>query len=152
MSFLPNILLIFCRYDLACFYHYYYCHYCYHHYRYHHYSFIFIFKSALRGLTILVFREINHYDDVIMGAMASQISSLPIVHSTIYSDAKKTSKLCVTGLCAGNSPGTVNSPHKWPVTRKISPFDDVIMWRPWWLLMQYFMFQAISSQGNEYVG
>ena len=35
--------------------------------------------------------------------------------------SKKTSKLRVTGLCAGNSP------HKWPVTRKKFPFDDVIM-------------------------
>ena len=42
--------------------------------------------------------------------------------------SKKTSKLCVTGLCAGNSP--VNSPHKWPVTRKMFPFDDVIMGLP----------------------
>ena len=41
--------------------------------------------------------------------------------------SKKTSKLCVTGLCAGNSPGPVNSPHKWPVTRKMFPFEDVIM-------------------------
>ena len=41
--------------------------------------------------------------------------------------SKKTSKLHVTGLCVGNSPGTVNSPHKWPVTRKMFPFDDVIM-------------------------
>ena len=32
--------------------------------------------------------------------------------------SKKTSKLRVTGLCA----------HKWPVTRKMFPFDDVIMW------------------------
>ena len=32
--------------------------------------------------------------------------------------SKKTSKLRVTGLCEGNSPVTVNSPHKWPVTRK----------------------------------
>ena len=30
--------------------------------------------------------------------------------------SKKTSKPRVTGLCAGNSPGPVNSPHKWPVT------------------------------------
>ena len=43
---------------------------------------------------------------------------------------KKTSKLRVTGLCAGNSPGPVNSPHKGPVTRKMFPFDDVIMWDP----------------------
>ena len=41
--------------------------------------------------------------------------------------SKKTSKLHVTGLCAGKSSGPVNSPHKWPVTRKMSPFDDVIM-------------------------
>ena len=41
--------------------------------------------------------------------------------------SKKTSKLRVTGLCAGNSPGPVKSPHKWPVTRKMFPFHDVIM-------------------------
>ena len=41
--------------------------------------------------------------------------------------SKKTSKLRVTGLCAGNSPGPVNSPHKGPVTRKMFPFADVIM-------------------------
>ena len=41
--------------------------------------------------------------------------------------SKKASKLRVTGLCVGNSPGPVNSPHKGPVTRKMFPFDDVIM-------------------------
>ena len=41
--------------------------------------------------------------------------------------SKKTSKLRVTGLCVGNSPGPVNSPHKGPVSRKMFPFDDVIM-------------------------
>ena len=41
--------------------------------------------------------------------------------------SKKTSKLRVTGLCVGNSPGPVNSPHKWPVTWKMFPFDFVIM-------------------------
>ena len=44
--------------------------------------------------------------------------------------SKKTSKLRVTGLCVGNSPGPVNSAHKWPVTRKMFPFDDVIMFSP----------------------
>ena len=41
--------------------------------------------------------------------------------------SKRTPKLRVTGLCAGNSPGPVNSPHKWPLTRKMFPFDNVIM-------------------------
>ena len=51
-------------------------------------------------------------------------TSLTTVYSTVYScaDKKKTSKLRVTGLCEGNSPHT-----KGPVTRKIFPFDDVIM-------------------------
>ena len=39
--------------------------------------------------------------------------------------SKKTPKLRVTGLCVGNSPGT--GELKWPVTRKMFPFDDVIM-------------------------
>ena len=42
--------------------------------------------------------------------------------------SQKTSKLRVTGLCAGNSPGPVNSPHKWPVTRKIFH----LMTSSWW--------------------
>ena len=49
---------------------------------------------------------------------------------------KKTSTLRVTGLCEWNSPRPVNSPHKGPVTRKMFPFDDVIMWwtteTMWW--------------------
>ena len=50
--------------------------------------------------------------------------------------SKKTSKLRVTGLCVGNSPGPVNSPHKGPVTRKILPFDDVIMFTTTWKHME----------------
>ena len=41
--------------------------------------------------------------------------------------SKKTSKLRVTGLRVVNSPGPVIPPHKGPVTRKMFPFDDVIM-------------------------
>ena len=41
-----------------------------------------------------------------MSAMASQITSLTIVYSTVYSVKKKTSKLRATGLCEGNSPVT----------------------------------------------
>ena len=65
-----------------------------------------------------------------MGTMASQITSLTIVYSTVYSGAEQRKhqiKLPVTGLCAGNSPGIGEFPHKQPVTQKIFPFDDVIM-------------------------
>ena len=63
-----------------------------------------------------------------ISSMASQITSLTIIYQTVYSGAdKKTSKLRVTGLCAGNSPVTGEFPAQWPVTRKMFPFDDVIM-------------------------
>ena len=42
---------------------------------------------------------------------------------------KKTSKLRITGLCAGNSRVTNEFPHKGPVMWKMFPFDDVIMWK-----------------------
>ena len=41
--------------------------------------------------------------------------------------SKKTSKLSVTGLCEGKPPVTGGFPHKGPATRKMFPFDDVIM-------------------------
>ena len=57
-----------------------------------------------------------HYNDVIMGAMASQITSLTMACSAVYSmrRSKKTLKPRDTGLCVC---GLVNSPHKGPVTR-----------------------------------
>ena len=42
--------------------------------------------------------------------------------------SKKTSKLRFTRLCAGEfNRWPVNSPHKWPATGKMFPFDDVTM-------------------------
>ena len=41
--------------------------------------------------------------------------------------SKKTSKLCVTGLCAGNSPVTGEFPAQRPVTQKMFPLDNVSM-------------------------
>ena len=64
-----------------------------------------------------------HYDDVTMGAIASLITSLAIVYLTAYSDAdqRKHKSSASLGFVWGISP------HKWPVTRKMFPFDDVIM-------------------------
>ena len=41
--------------------------------------------------------------------------------------SKKISQHRVTGLCEGKSLGPMNSPHRGPVTQKMSRFDDVIM-------------------------
>ena len=66
-----------------------------------------------------------------MGAIASQITSLTIVYSTVYSDADQRKHQSSVSLAFVREihRGPVNSPHKWPVTRKMFPFDDVIMHR-----------------------
>ena len=71
------------------------------------------------------------YNDIIMGAIASQITSLTIVNSTVYSDAdeRKQQSSASLAFVRGIHRWPVNSPHKWPVTRKMFPFDDVIMVR-----------------------
>ena len=73
--------------------------------------------------------KLQYYNDVIMSAIASQITSLTIVYSTIYSDAdqRKHQSSASLAFVRGIHRGPVNSPHKWPVTRKMSPFNDVIM-------------------------
>ena len=72
----------------------------------------------------------DHYNDVIMGAIACQITSLTIVYSTVYSDSDQRKHQSSASLAIARwiHRGPVNSPHKWPVTRKIFQFDDVIMW------------------------
>ena len=65
-----------------------------------------------------------------MGAIAPQITSLTIVYSTVYSgaDQRKHQKSSASlAFVRGIHRGQVNSLHKWPVTRKMFPFDDVIM-------------------------
>ena len=71
----------------------------------------------------------SHYDDVTMSLMASQITSLTIVYSTVYSgaDQRKHQSSASLALVWGIHRGPVNSRHKWPVTRKMFPFDEVIM-------------------------
>ena len=70
-----------------------------------------------------------HYNDVIMGTIASRITSFMIVFSTVYSDADKRKHQSSASLAfvRGIHREPVNSPHKWPVTRKMFPFEDVIM-------------------------
>ena len=80
--------------------------------------------TILRGA-----RQYMHYKDVIMGTIASQITSLTIVYSTVYSDADQRKHQSSESLTfvRGIHRSPVNSPHKWPVTRKMFSFDDVIM-------------------------
>ena len=72
----------------------------------------------------------RHYiNDVIMGAIATQITSLTIIYSTVYPDVdqRKHQSSASLAFVGEIRRGPVKSPHKWPVTRKIFPFDDFIM-------------------------
>ena len=73
----------------------------------------------------------KHYSDVIMSAIASQITSPTIVYTTVYSGAnqRKHQSFASLAFVRGIHRWPVNSPHKRPVTRKMSPFYDVIMVR-----------------------
>ena len=64
-----------------------------------------------------------------MDSIPSQITSLTIVYSAVYSgaDQRKHQSSASLAFVRGIHRGPVNSPHKWPVTRKMFPFDDVIM-------------------------
>ena len=64
-----------------------------------------------------------------MSTMAPEITSLTIVCSTVYSDAdqRKHQSSASLAFVWGIHRWPVNSPHKGPVTRKVFPFDDVIM-------------------------
>ena len=71
----------------------------------------------------------RHYDDVIMTMLASQITSLTVVYSIVYSGViqRKHQSSASLAFVREIHRGPVNFPHKWPVTRKMFPFDDVIM-------------------------
>ena len=70
-----------------------------------------------------------HYTDVIMSAMASQITSLTIIYSIVYSgtDEREHQSSASLAFVRGIHRSPVNFPHKWPVTHKLFLFDDFIM-------------------------
>ena len=81
-----------------------------------------------------------------MSTIAPQITSLAIVYSTIYSGADQSKHQSSASLAFvwGIHRGPVNSPHKWPVTRKMFPFDDVIM------IYMYRKYQRVISNHQIY--
>ena len=72
---------------------------------------------------------LSHYSDVIRSTMATQITSLTIVCSTVYwrRRSKKTSKLRFTGLCAGVSPVTGKFTAQRASNAEMFPFNDITM-------------------------
>ena len=74
-------------------------------------------------------RDGYHYSDVIMSAMASQITSLTSVYPTVYSNADQRKYQSSASLAFVRliQRWPVNTPHKGPLTRKMFPFDGVFV-------------------------
>ena len=89
---------------------------------------------------------LTHYNDIIMEAMASQITSLAIVYWTVYSgeDQRKHQSSVSLAFVRGIPRWPMNSPHKWPVTRKVIPFDDVIM------IVTLLWLNGLATQGAKH--
>ena len=87
-----------------------------------------------------------------MGEIASQITSLATVYSTVYSDAdqRKHQNSAALAFVRGIHRGPVNSPHRWPVTRKMFLVNDVIMFliiqsTPWILWITFIFDKHLSN-------
>ena len=74
-------------------------------------------------------KQMRHYSDVIMSVMASQITDVSIVCSSACSgtDQIKQQSSASLAYMRGIHRSPVDSLHKGPVTRKMFPFDDVIV-------------------------
>ena len=90
------------------------------------------------------------YSTVIMSAMVSQITSLMIVSSTVYSGAgpKNHQSSASLAFVRGVHRGPVNSPHKRPVTRNMLPLDDVIMVMAFGNLLRRLVFYSHFLRGK----
>ena len=72
---------------------------------------------------------LSHCGNVIVSAMESQITSLTIVYTTVYlgADQRKHQSSASLAFVRGIHLVTGEFPAQTPVTRKMFPFDDVIM-------------------------
>ena len=101
--------------------------------------------------------DIRHYNGVTMSMMASRITSLTIVYSSVYSgkDQRNHQSSASLAFVRGIHQWPVNFPHKGPVTRKMFSFDAVIMRVcvcDIWLINLRCMvcISLINSQFNQY--
>ena len=98
----------------------------------------------------------DHHSDVIMNTIASQITSVSVVYSTICSGTKqrKHQSSITLAFVWEIHRWPVNSPHRGPVTWKIFPFDDVItlpMLFVWVTCITYDMLVYLHIETNDII-
>ena len=88
-----------------------------------------IFLQGIESSKLFIPLSSPHYNDVIMSTMASQITSVSVVYSTVCSGAgqRKHQSPASQAFVGGIHRRPVNSPQKGLVTRKMFPCDDVVM-------------------------
>ena len=102
----------------------------------------FDLRDCKVGNTARLYKPTIHYSDVIMTTMASQITSLTVVYSTVYSYADQRKHQSSASLAF------VWEIHRdrLPVTRKMFPFDDVIMWQTAYLTIRHLRYLRDTIQ------
>ena len=91
----------------------------------------------------------NHYSDIIMSMMASQITSIFLVCSTICSGSKKKNQSSTSlAFLRGIHQWLVDSPHKGLVMQKMFPFDDAIIWWKVYHTQAYTCHQGLSQYNH----
>ena len=109
---------------------------------------VFVVASKIQLITFYcsLLEWLEHYRNVIMSVMASQIISLTIVYWIVYSgtDQRKHQSSASLAFVGGIHRWPVNTPHKGPVTRSMFPFDDVVMiqhtdvsWTSWEMILDF---------------
>ena len=119
-------------------------------------------RFAIQIANVVALRvNILHYSDVVMSAMAPQITGVTIVYSTVCTgaDQRKHQSSASLALLRGNHRWPMNSPHKGPGTRKIFSFDDVIMclisnvssMRRAWISVTHCIIKNVLKNSRSYV-
>ena len=113
--------------------------------------------STLSGYPVIIVAFVSYmysghayrFSDVMMSAMASQITCVWIVCPTVYSgaDQRKHQSPASLAFVRGIYRWPVDSSHRGPATRKIFPFDDVIMSRVQYLSLPRVKYEAAASYG-----
>ena len=114
------------------------------------------------GVKYVIFTDCScaHYSDVIMSAMASQITGVSIVYSAVCSGADQRKRSSASlAFVKGIHRWQVGSPHKGSVTRKMFPFGDVSMHANWrkvdfhkWISSMNIELHPLQWRHNEHDG
>ena len=98
----------------------------------------YFYLHWIKIFDLFLWFDLINYSDITMNSMASQITGISIVYSTICSgaDQRKHQSSASLTFVRGIPRWQVNSLHKGPAMWKMFPFDDVIKFsqhHTWWL-------------------